>query len=440
MSKKIEDNSSYKKLKKDIEGAEALLSILDLFPGFAADTRGLKKALEPLNDLKKQFEMISKSPDKFNHHFAKKGWIAHESMNQDLMLTCIDLAEKGQIAEAEQNLIHYYSSEKMKWLKHQFKGLKAFNKRYTLINLAYDDTLAKRYHSCIPVLLMVIDGGVNDTDKTSGFFAERTDVTAWDSIAAHSTGLATLKDIFNESRPRTTEDEITMPYRHGILHGRDINYANKIVVAKCWATLFAVCDWARAVRDGKKENPEPETELSFSETLSQLSDSVDNYTQQRERNTIIQRQLELWKPRILNIGIDIPEKGQSRDYNNFTPEQEAIRFVEYWTNKNYGSIAKQIYQFSPKDFSIKKEAGKVRNAFENKILLEYKVLRIKDCAPSISEVTLFVSFEHIDKQYNKEITLRFIYEGTDREMLITGENGGQWKFIENFFHQIEYSY
>lgn len=88
---------------------------------------------------------------------------------------------------------------------------------------------------------------------------------------------------------------------------------------------------------------------------------------------------------------------------------------------------------------IKKEAVKDRNAFESKVLLEYKVLRINDCASSISEVNLFVSFEHIDKQYNKEITLRFIYEGMDGEMLIIGETGGQWKFIENFFDQIEYS-
>lgn len=442
MSKKIEDNSSYNKLKKEIEGAEALLSILNLLPVFGTNTSDVIKAFEPLGDLKKQFEMISKAPDKFNQHFAEKGWISHESMNQDLMFSCIKLAEKGQIDKAEQKLIDYYSSDKMKWLKHQFKGLDAFHKRYELINLAYDDTIAERYHACIPVLLMIIDGGVNDTDKTTGFFADRTDVTAWDSIAGHSNGLAILKEIFNDSRKRTTEEEITMPYRHGILHGRDINYANKTVAAKCWAMLFAICDWARALRDGKKEapEPEPELELSFSETLSQLSDSANDYLLQKERHSIIDKKIELWKPRALKIGMDIPEKGQPTDYTDYTPEQEAIRFVDYWTKKNYGAIAKQIHQFSQDGFNIKIEAGKVRKVFEHKILRDYKVVKIEDTGASASNVTLSISFEHIGEQYTKEITLRFIYQDADGEMLIMGNTGGQWKFLENFFHLIGYSY
>ncbi|MBL1411507.1 hypothetical protein [Sphingobacterium faecale] len=440
MSDKIEDNSSYKKLKQQFEGVDALRNILDFFPIPGLDPIEFEKALEPFVDLKKEFEIISKAPDRFNHHFAKRGWIAHESMNESLLFSCIELAEKGQIAEAEQKLIEYYSSDKMKWLKHQFKGLEVFRKRFSLINLAYDDTIAERYHACIPVLLMIIDGGVNDIDKITGFFAERTDVTAWDSIAAHSTGLATLKDIFNDTRAKTTEEVITMPYRHGILHGRDINYANKTVAAKCWAALFAVSDWARAVRDGKKVAPEPAPELTVEETLAQLHDSVKKYEQQKERRTFEQKLLELWKARIITIGLDIPEKGHHTDYKDYTPEQEAVRFIEYWSSNNYGAIAKQIHQFSKYNFKLSSEAGKVRKVFENKIILDYKIVQVKDTSASISEVILEVSFEHNDEQYAREITLRLIYQDKDGGMLINGETGGQWRFVENFFHVVGYSY
>lgn len=440
MSDKIEDNSSYKKLKQQFEGVDALRNILDFLPIPGLDPIEFKKMLKPLDDIKQQFEIISKAPDKFNHHFANRGWIAHESMNQDLVFSCIELAEKGQIAEAEQELIEYYSSDKMKWLKHQFKGLDAFRKRYELINLAYEDTIAERYHACIPVLLLVIDGGVNDTDKVTGFFAERTDVTAWDSIAAHSTGLATLKDIFNDTRARTTEEEITMPYRHGILHGRDINYANKAVAAKCWAALFAVSDWARAVRDGKKVAPEPEPELTTEQAVEQLTGAANEYLLWQERKKIADKQLELWKARVITIGIDIPEKGHQTDYTDYTPEQEAVKFIEYWTGKNYGAIAKQIHQFSKDSFKLSAEAGKVRKVFEKKIIHDYKIVQVKDTSACMSEVTLDVSYEHNDESHTKKITLRFIYEGPDGETLINGETGGQWRFVENFFHVIGYSY
>lgn len=439
MRDKIEDNASYKNLRKDIEDAESLRLLPYLLPGSELDSTMLEKILTQLDDIKKQHEISSKAPDKFNHYFATRGWIAHESMNLNLMLACIELAEKGQVADAEQELIAYYSSDKMKGLKHQFKGLQAFNKRYELINLAYEDTIAERYHACIPILLMVIDGGVNDTDKTSGFFAEKTDVIAWDSIAAHSTGLAALKNIFNESRTKTTEEEITMPYRHGILHGRDINFANRTVAAKCWATLFAVCDWARAIRDGKKTAPEPEPEISIEEALEELYHNLKNYEQHKERRTIERKLLEHWKARVIDVGVDIPENGQSMDYNDYTPEKEAVKFIEYWANKNYGAIAKQIHQFSKDNFKLSSEAGKVRKVFENKILSDFKIIKIEDTSASISEVTLNVTFEHNAKPYTKEITLRFIYEGTDAEILIHGETGGQWKFIENFFHLIRYS-
>jgi len=35
-----------------------------------------------------------------------------------------------------------------------------------------------RYYACVPLLLMIIDGIVNDISKETGFFAEKTDLTS----------------------------------------------------------------------------------------------------------------------------------------------------------------------------------------------------------------------------------------------------------------------
>ena len=85
-----------------------------------------------------------------------------------------------------------------------------------------------------------------------------------------------------------------------------------------------------------------------------------------------------------------------------------------------------------------KEAGKTRKIFEGKILIDYKIVNIKDCSPAISEITLSTTIEHDNKRHEKQFVLRFIYEGNNGEILIFGDKGGQWRFIENFFHQIEY--
>jgi hypothetical protein len=437
---RIENNPSYKKLKKDLEGAEALHKVTKFFSFFGLKNKALDEAFSTLPDMKKQLELLSKSPDKFNDHYAQRGWIAHESMNSDLMLTSIELADKGLIDVAEQELINHYSSDKLQWMLNQLKGVEAFSNRYNFFLLAYEDTLAERYHAVVPVLLMMIDGAVNDIDKGKGFFADKTNLTAWDSIAAHSTGLTALKEVFSDGRHKTTKEEITLPYRHGILHGRDLGYANRTVTAKCWAALFAIKDWAYAVKQGKNISPPPEPELSFTESLSQLKNSLTDYAESKKRNDLVSKKVEEWKARQINIGSDIPEKGQSTDYKDYTPEQEAIRFAEYWTKGNFGAICKQVHQFSKTPINENIEAGKTRKIFEGKKLLNYKIVKVVDCSPAISEITLALTIEHDNKQHDKHITLRFIYDGPKGEILIFGDTGGQWRFIENFFHQIQYIY
>lgn len=437
---KIEDNPSYKKFKKDLEGAEALHKVIKFFSFFGLKNKGLDEAFSTLPDMKKQLDILSKSPDKFNEHFAKRGWIAHESMNSDLMLTSIELADKGLIEVAEQELINHYSSDKMQWLLHQLKWIEAFANRYNFFLLAYEDTLSERYHAAVPVLLMMIDGAVNDIDKGKGFFADKTNLTAWDSIAAHSTGLTALKEVFSDGRHKTNKEEINLPYRHGILHGRDLGYANKTVTAKCWAALFAIKDWAYAIKQGKKTPPLPEAKLSFTKNLSQFKNALDEYAESNKRRAIVNKKVDEWKPRQLSVGIDVPEKGIATDYNDFTPEQEAIKFTEYWTKSNFGAIAKQVYHSSKTPINEKKEAGKTRKVFEGKKLIDYRIVKISDCSSAITEVTLSTTIEHNNKRHEKQFTLRFIYEGANGEILIFGEKDGQWKFMENFFHKIEYIY
>src|SRR5690606_38283426 len=123
MEDKIENNPSYRKFRKELECAKSLHKVLSFF---GMNGKEIKKAFDGLPDIESQLNVLSKSPDKFNEHYAKRGWIAHESMNSDLMLSCIELAEKGLIDAAEIELVNYYTSEKMHWLLYQLNGIEAF--------------------------------------------------------------------------------------------------------------------------------------------------------------------------------------------------------------------------------------------------------------------------------------------------------------------------
>ncbi len=94
--------------------------------------------------------------------------------------------------------------------------------RYELIKNAFEEHFAERYYASVPLFLIIVDGAVNDFTKSKGLFAEGTEVTAWDCLVGCNDSLENIKNVFNKGRGKTNSEEIRMPYRNGILHGRDL--------------------------------------------------------------------------------------------------------------------------------------------------------------------------------------------------------------------------
>ena len=257
-----------------------------------------KEKRQQINELEANLANMIRLIESFNKYFSDAGWCAYDSMNMPLMENAVKAYEADGLDAGEQVLIQYYQTDVkdiMHWLKNKAKP---FMERYELIKCAFDDHFAKRYHASIPLFLIIIDGAVNDYTKSKGFFAEGTDVSAWDCLVGCSDGLTKLKDIFNKGRNKTNHDEIRLPYRNGILHGRDLNYANKYVSCKCISLMFALADWmnmkdsedARKQKFEKECNPPP-----ISESLKKM-----------KQNAIDRQEIQKWVKRDIKIGETIP--------------------------------------------------------------------------------------------------------------------------------------
>ncbi|MEQ9376336.1 MAG: hypothetical protein RIG68_14220 [Imperialibacter sp.] len=435
---KIRNNESYSQLREQINAADSVRKLARILSFFGIKNKNLNEVLDQVPDFKKQLEHLSSLPDEFNQYFSELGWIAHESMNTDLMEKAVDLAESGDVSAAEDELTEYFCSDKIDWLLHQFKGIPEFNIRFDLLKSAFEDTKSERYHSCIPILLMIIDGTVNDIDRNKGFFTESTDLSAWDSIAGHSSGLSKIRDILNQTRKKTTTETLRLPYRNGILHGRDLGYANKVVAAKCWAILIAIKDWVKAIKDGKKNPPPPKEKKSFREEIKSLSEALNEYSESKKRNEEISKQVEQWSPRSIQIGVDVPFSGEISDFQELTPEREAVQFLHFWKTKNYGGIAKQIHRFSKKELVISTEAGKLRGILSDKQLIDFSIKEIDDKSPAISEVTIHLNYSLNLRVMSKDITLRFICQGKDGRVGIFGDPHSKWEFIDHVLYTLDF--
>ncbi len=117
-------------------------------------------------------------------------------------------------------------------------NIHACRPRIPLLRLAAEDYFAERYHACVPVILAQLDGLVNELSPRvnnharRGFFAEGSNLEAWDSISAHSNGLARLVQVLREDRRKTTREAVSIPFRNGILHGCDLGYSNKLAACR----------------------------------------------------------------------------------------------------------------------------------------------------------------------------------------------------------------
>ena len=420
-SKKIIDNPTSADLLQQFQAFDSFEALYRAFPFARKLFPKMDQAFKDFAEIKTQAEIL-KVPDQFNERFSSLGWIAYESMNMEVMKSAISIYDSEGKDAAEQFLVDSYDEECLEWGVRWFNGHPEFRRRIRLAELARDDYMAGPYHACIPLLLSMLDGLVNDVSKHVGFFAESSDMTAWDCIAAHESGLQSLSSLMTKGRNKTNEDTISIPYRHGILHGRELAFDNKLVAAKAWAALFAARDWAMAIADGKK-SPKPKQEVSWRELLGQIAE-----------NGRQKKLLKDWKPR-LNEEIDyLPYAGDASQLPIGTPERAVAEFIENWMLKRYGLIAGALLYFT--DDSLGKKSGRAKEDFGRYIPMSYKVISIEDQAAAVSHVEVEIEFKDEDKQISKPVSVRAIYQDENNNPMVRTEGSGAWKIVQNSFSDI----
>lgn len=288
------------------------------------------------------------------------------------------------------------------------KAVKAFYPRLHLAYKALTDYEEERCHACVPVILALMDGLVNDLHENHrGFFTDSTELEAWDSIAAHNKGLGRLVQVFRKGRFKTTTEQINLPYRNGILHGMDLGYDNKAVAAKTWAALFAVREWAVKVESGEVKAPEEKPK----ETLAQLL----------SKSTMIEndrRELERLKPRDPEA---IPSSGES--YEEGSPEYTLAEFLALWSKRNYGNMIKLL---PVNTFSGKEAPARVREHFADKVLISFEIVSIIDNAAAKTTIEARLQIEEYGRTTEKLQTFIIINEDNEGRPSVRGKSESKW--------------
>lgn len=360
------------------EGIDALHNLVKQNPSeFAAlgiDVSTLEQSLSSLELEEAKQSALKRVTlmDDFNKLFIDRGWIISGNSNEKLTEEAVILAKQGKFDEAEEVIVSYYTRDNIRmFLSHLYNSVETYKPRHDLALKALEDYKEERYHACIPVVLLLIDGLVNDLDeKRRGFFAEKTELSAWDTFETHGGALNLLGKLFKTSRTKTTTMPITIPFRHGIMHGRDLNYDNKLVAAKCWAALLSLHEWAKKTEQDITGEPAPK---SWAEIQQELQKSSE-----------VKEKLDKWENHVLEAEKHFPQTGAVDDYNEGSPERQLVEFFTYWMAKNYGNMGKCSVNIF-KSYSII-HAVEIRKRFQELTLVNFSLIKIEE-RPAMSEVT-----------------------------------------------------
>ena len=411
MSKKIKDNESIKPLLYLLKLGETSFSILDKIPFIYKLNPQIKSFKEQFVKIQNQSPILL-LPDQFNELFSKDGWVCYGGLSTKNLEKTVRLGHEKRFNEAHQVLIDSIDEIAIDLILLRCECRKHFDLRIPLLQLLKIDYLEERYHACIPLLLALIDGLANDiANRSLGYFTENLDVQLFDSITAHETGLPFLKIIMNGARKNTTTDKIKIPYRNGILHGRDLNFNNKEVASKCWWALACLLEWA----DEKQLNKQPKEQVSFRDTVKE-SNEINEYSKRIDR----------WKKR--SVKTESYWQIQTLEtLDNTSPEYCLLSFLENWKNKRWGLMNKFLVHSINNEFATIK---RLKEDYSSIQLNDYSIIASTDDIPAISFITTHINYIKHQQIFTNVLKIQMNFLDKNGDLLLRNEKNGQWHILQ----------
>lgn len=363
-------------------------------------------AKEIVKDVKVSIKAVNAS-EKFNHLLKCNGWAINGYLPVECIINSVDAASLHDLVSAELILIDGVSAALDMFIMH-LQSAPEFQAREKIFSTAKRLYEAEEYLAVIPLLLIAMDGTVNDIANL-GLFAQGVDLDVWDSITHHSEALSYIHSEFlTKNRTKTNKEEILLPYRNGILHGRDINFGNKLLAAKCWNLLFTLRTWYRDKQD-------------VSCKLKQRAERENSH----EKSALFQRHASSFIKRRYSFNINFSEN---------SPSNTCYNFLQAWKNKQWGKIVPLMWHSIGKH--IGKEAKSTKGTYEKFILNEFSISEIEHDAAISANVLCSLMAKTEERIEKYDLVIHCVYSDDHCDILPDGHPDGRWYIMQNSLSKI----
>jgi hypothetical protein len=331
-----------------------------------------KRIVESADQALSQVDILD-LPDRFNAAFVDRGWIATSSLSLEVMRAALKSHEAGNTDAGEAIILDWVLMSDTINLSAIMRS-KAFNvaqDRWHQLREALALTQEDRYWSAVPLILLASDGFASDVLGTSPF-EKNADLSLFDSMVAHPTALPALIAHLTKGVRKSSDDLLSLPLRHGILHGRSLGYANRTVCGKAWMLMIALVDWAADKRD--EEARRAKNEARRSTDWRAISASL-------KKNQADKRAIEAFVP----LSWDGPFDSELSESD---PPFAFHEFLAGWEARNFGLMAKRAVNITQQKQGHL--AGRMRADTEHIQLTAFKILSVKQTTVARAEARVFM--------------------------------------------------
>ena len=396
-----------------------LVPFLRLLSWFGIGGDRLKNSVRELKDAKAQFDSLIRLISPFHEAFSGLGWLFSDSTNVETAREALEAHRKGSFVEAETLLASDYSGDRLNFVVMQMCELDEFRARRDQFREASALTREGRYLAATPLLLIIADGVGTDAFGKS-IFAEGVDLEELNSFSGQPDALPELIRELCRIRRKSSNCEITFPYRNGIIHGRDLGYGNQLANAKCWSLLGNIADVIRArrARHSLKSDSKPS-----------LGEAIARHKETKRFN----QRINEWIPRpVMEEPLRLSSNSRARMKTD-EPESAMFDFLKSWRAANYGRMAEITHHYD--EMPINRRAGEIRRFMEEALLVDAEITRIEDVAPAVTEIKVNLEWRSDDEGFTSIFVFRLICQDKSGRAAIHGDEGTFWLVRPDYQYQ-----
>lgn len=349
---------SMRALSSAVSAATALSELAQAAVELGLGGKGVVEILNGAEELLAQSDIL-KLPDRFNAAFAERGWFATSSMSVEVMRGALKKHDQGETDAGEEILLRWIlDPDTLKQFAiNRSKRFYDVHGRWHQLQEALALTEEARYWGAVPLILIACDGFASDILGTSPF-EKNADLSVFDSVVAHPSSLPAAISIITKGVRKTSDDALSLPLRHGILHGRSLGYSNRQTCGKAWMLMVGLVDWAR------DKNEEEARRRKEAERVS--TDMTDLVT--------LLRKNEEDKAAIRSFVARSWTSSLEQDLNENDPPFAFREFLEAWRCRNFGLMAKRAVNMTRQKES--QLAGRLRADVELAELVEFEIVSV----------------------------------------------------------------